>query len=165
MPWIFWDASALAKRYAPEPGTSLVNEAFHLLVPSRMIFSRMGILEIIFLLVRKRNGGRLTQVLFDQAMMAFSAEITNSPDMNLAAIDDTLIVSALPLIEVHNLNASDAVVLRLAMDLEGHLRLSGDHLSLWSADKRLIRAAKKERLIPFDPEAETLANLKQMLGV
>lgn len=57
MTWVYLDASALIKRYAQEKGTSLVNEVFRLLSPSRMVCSTMSILEIISALVRKRNDG------------------------------------------------------------------------------------------------------------
>jgi predicted nucleic acid-binding protein len=65
MQWIYFDASALIKRYSQETGTPLVNEVFRLLPRSRMTCSTLGILEIVSVLVRKRNDGRLTQTLFE----------------------------------------------------------------------------------------------------
>ena len=61
MHWIYFDASALIKRYSQETGTPLVNEVFRLLPRSRMTCSTLGILEIVSVLVRKRNDGRLNQ--------------------------------------------------------------------------------------------------------
>lgn len=59
MVWIYFDASALVKRYSSEDGTELVNEAF-----------------------------------------------------SIASVDDELILSALDSIAQHNINATDAVILR-----------------------------------------------------
>lgn len=72
---VFWDASALVKRYVPEPGVELVNEAFLRLPGSGMACSQMGILEVVSIFIRKRNDGRLTPALFEEAMKAFAAEI------------------------------------------------------------------------------------------
>jgi len=47
MHWIYFDASALIKRYSQETGTPLVNEVFRLLPRSRMTCSTLGILEIV----------------------------------------------------------------------------------------------------------------------
>ena len=58
MVWVFFDASALVKRYSPEDGTDLVNALFHQLPVEQVTCAVIGILEIISVLVRKRNDGR-----------------------------------------------------------------------------------------------------------
>jgi hypothetical protein len=73
--WIYFDASALVKHYSVEIGTPLVNEVFRRLPPSQMSCSTIGVLEIVSILIRKRNDGRLDPRLFDQAMLEFKAEV------------------------------------------------------------------------------------------
>lgn len=68
MVWVYFDASALVKRYSTEEGTSLVNELFNRLSMDQMMCASIGVLEIVSVLVRKRNDGRLSPKLFTQAM-------------------------------------------------------------------------------------------------
>lgn len=75
MVWVYFDASALVKRYSPEDGTDLVNELFRQLPVEQVTCATIGLLEIISVLVRKRNDGRLTRKLFTQAMIELNQEI------------------------------------------------------------------------------------------
>jgi predicted nucleic acid-binding protein len=140
MLWIYWDASALVKRYSDEPGSLMVNEAFQLINPMQMICSHLGILEIISVLVRKRNDGRLLRPFFDEAMAAFKTEITNNPDVNMIDTRDHDIFAAVPLIESYNLNATDAIVLQTSRRLGSRLQGRGQHLSLWTSFHSILRS-------------------------
>ena len=164
MQWIYFDASALIKRYSQETGTSLVNEVFRRLPLSRMTCSTLGILEMISILVRKRNDGRLNQALFEQAMIEFRAEVIDHEEFSATSVNDALLLSALDLIAQHNVNATDAVILRSALDLKDALQAEDDELMLWTSDKRLVRAGRLEGITVFDPEQETVGHLSQMLG-
>ncbi|MDI6792214.1 MAG: type II toxin-antitoxin system VapC family toxin [bacterium] len=161
---IYFDASALVKRYAQEIGTALVNEVFRHLPLSQMVCSTVGILEIISILVRKRNDGRLSQALFEQAMIEFKAEVIDHEEFSATSVNDTLLLSALDMIEKHNLNATDAVILRSTLNLRLAFQEVGDELMLWTSDKRLVRAAQGEGIISFNPEEETIDRLHQLLG-
>jgi len=165
VPWIYFDASALIKRYSKEKGTSLVNEAFRHIPPNRMSCSTLGILEIISILVRKRNNGRLNQALFEQAMVEFRAEVIDQDEFSATSVNDTVLLSALELIAKHNLNATDAVILRSALNLHQILREGNEELILWTSDRRLVRAAQAEGLTVFNPEEETIERLHQLLEV
>ncbi len=165
MLWIYFDASALIKRYSQETGTQLINETFSRLTQRRMTCSLLGVLEIFSILVRKRNDGRLDQILFEQAMAEFKAEVIDQEEFRAASVDDILVLSSLDLIAKHNLNSTDAIILRSALNLSQVLQTQGDSLSLWTSDRRLIRAAQNEGLAVFDPEIETIDTLKQFLGI
>lgn len=161
--WVYFDASALIKRYSQETGTPLVNEMFHRLPLSRMTCSTLGILEIISILVRRRNDGRLNQALFEQAMIEFRAEVIDREGFSVTSVNDALLLSAMDLITEHNLNATDAVILRSALNLQRVLQ-EEDVLILWTSDKRLVRAAEREGITVFDPEEGTIGRLHQLLG-
>jgi uncharacterized protein len=162
--WVYFDASALVKRYSPEDGTDLVNEIFHQLPTTQMSCGMLGVLEIIAVLVRKRNDGRLSPKLFAQAMVEINQEIIEDDSFSITSVDDTLILSALELITQHNINSTDAIILRSCLNLQQALRNQQIRLALWSCDKRLLRAAQHEGLEVFDPEVDTTAQLQVLLN-
>ena len=156
---VFFDASALVKRYVAEDGTELLNELFRQFPRTQMICTMFGILEIISVLARKRNDGRLPEQLFAQALIELNREILDDDDFAIASVDDDLTLSALPLIVRYNINATDAIVLRSCLNLHALLTEQNDRLIFWSCDKRLLRAAQAENTEVFDPEVETLSRL------
>lgn len=156
MPSIFFDASALAKRYVEEDGTELVNLAFELVSIERMTCSTLSILEIISLLVRKRNAARIDQHEFEEALDAFYTEVVGNSAFIATAVNDPLLFASIHFISKHNINATDAVILRSALTLQQTLRARGDDVVLWTADKRLVRAAQAERLPVLDPEIASI---------
>ena len=164
MVWVYFDASVLVKRYSVEDGTELVNELFRLLPAAQMTCAMIGLLEIISVLVRKRNDGRLSPTLFAQMMVELNEEIIASEDFSLASVDDELILAALGLIAQHNINATDAIILRSCLNLQQVLQTQGHRLILWSCDKRLLRAAQQEGVEVFDPEIESKAQLTALLA-
>lgn len=164
MVWVYFDASALVKRYSSEDGTELINELFHHLPVEKMTCAMIGVLEIISVLVRKRNDGRLSLKLFTQAMVELNQEIIEDAAFSIASVDDELILSALDLVAQHNINATDAIILRSCLNLQQVLKNQGHHLVLWSCDKRLLRAAEHGGVGVFDPEVETRAQLQTLLG-
>ncbi len=129
-----------------------------------MVCSTLGILEIFSVLVRKRNDGRLPKELFDQAMVEFRAEVVDQEEFATTAVNDVLLLSALDLVAKHNLNATDAVVLRSVLDLRRILQEGGDDLVLWTSDRRLGRAAKREGIASFDPAVDTVDRLEELHG-
>lgn len=163
MVWVYFDASALVKRYSLEEGTDLVNELFKQLPIQQMTCAMIGVLEIISVLVRKHNDGRLSSRLFTQAMVELNQEIIEDAAFSIASIDNDLLLSALGLIAQHNINATDAIILRSCLNLQQALQTQGQRLVLWSCDKRLVRAAQHEGITVFDPEIETKSQLDTML--
>jgi len=159
--WVYFDASALVKRYTAETGTALINELFQRLPADRLTCATIGLLEIVSVLVRKRNDGRLSADLFAQAMLEINHEIIENPAFLVTAIADSLLISALPLIAQHNLNATDAIILQSSLDFQSNL--DSEKLILWTSDKRLVRAANQEGLTTFDPEVDTLMTLESFL--
>ncbi len=63
----------------------------------------------------------------------------------------------------HNINSTDAVILRSVLNMKNRLAETGDKLILLSSDKRLIKAAKSENVDVFDVEVETLASLQKLI--
>jgi predicted nucleic acid-binding protein len=162
---IYFDASALVKRYNREPGTDLVDEAFRLMPGDQMIVSALGILEIASILRRMRNDGRLSGAFYKQVIAEFNDEVIVSGKFILPEINNHTLLSALSLISKHNLNASDAAILRSAINVRGTLQQQGDDLMVWTSDKRFARAATAEGLTVCNPEIDSVARLHQLLGI
>jgi predicted nucleic acid-binding protein len=162
---IYFDASALVKRYSEEIGSNLVDDVFSHLNPSQLTCSSLGILEVVSVLVRKRNDSRLSKRSFQQAMIEFKSEIIDREEFSPVPVDDALLLAALELIAKHNLNATDAVILRSALNLQQASSEAETQVMLRTADKRLVRAAQLEDIVVIDPEVETKDRLHHLLGI
>lgn len=75
----YLDASALAKHYAPEPGTPVIKHLFARLTPTRMIVLHIGVAEVVSILVRKRNARKLSDATFKKSFANLRSEIINQP--------------------------------------------------------------------------------------
>ena len=151
------------KRYVPETGSAVVDRFFIQPITDRLLIFNIGIAEIISILVRKRNAGVLAAATFSQIIVDFNAEILSAGDVQKTACDASLVTASLPLIITHSINATDAILLRTALDIGAALQTQGDNLVLVASDQRLLRAARTEGLIVFNPETQTIADLDLLL--
>ncbi len=161
--FFYLDANALAKHYVPEKGTSVVNHLFTQVTRDNMMCLTLGTLEVISIFVRKKNANLLSLTTFNQAMADFEGEVIKDLTFTKISGTDQLVDAATPFVEKHSLNATDAVIPRSALDFAGHLRVSGDDLVLVTSDHRLLRAARAEGLLIFNPETQTEAELDVLL--
>ena len=67
----YLDASALAKRYAPEQGTLVMNYLFSRVPPHKIYALHLSVAEVVSILVRKRNAKTLPPRLVSQAFTDF----------------------------------------------------------------------------------------------
>jgi hypothetical protein len=128
-----------------------------------MVVLNGGLCEVISLLVRKRNAGRISPTTYKHIAQDFYLEIAASA-VNVIPTDNTLVLHAFPLIETHSVNGTDALVLRSAVVLQADLRARVDDWLLVASDLRLLRAAAAEGLTTFNPEIQTAADLDALLG-
>lgn len=161
---LYFDASALSKRFSIEVGTALLNWLFTNVARQRLACSAIGAAEVLSVLVRKRNDGRLTAAQYVQASASLRAEVLDEGKLGIVQVTNALVMDSLPLIERHSINASDAIVLRSALDEAVLRRLSGDDVVLIASDDRLLKAAREEGLAVFDPERQTQDELDAVLG-
>jgi len=163
MKFVYFDASALVKRYSSELGTQQVNEIFDLIPPKRMTCCGINVGEIVSILVRKHNDGRLNNRDFADALAEFRHEVIENPDFVYVSIDNTDIEASLKYIQQYNLNATDAVILHSAFELYLMLSASGHELILITSDRRLLNAARALSLPCLNPETETLKDIETLL--
>jgi predicted nucleic acid-binding protein len=158
------DGSALAKRYVPELGSALVDFILENVPEDRIYLLNVGAAEVVSVLVRKRNAGSLSVADCSQAILELESEAIQAPAKHLLSFDNTVVVDAIAFIMTHSINATDAIVLRVALDVAQHLRNQGDDLVLVASDQRLLRAAQAEGLVTFDPETQDQATLATLVG-
>ncbi len=160
MYYFYFDASALVKRYTQEVGSDKINFLFTHVPLSRLICLILGVVEMFWVCVRKKNDGRITDLDFSQAGINLNHEIIDhSSDFQTISIPDTLVLNSMSLIETHSLNSVDAMVLRSALNIATELRNTGDTLVLVASDQRLLRAAQDEELLVFNPEVDSQQTL------
>lgn len=160
----FWlDANAMAKRYVVENGTPLINYFFSRVSLERMVCLFDSMDETRFVIVKKRNRGEINSSEFNQAIQQFEAEVVNSTEIVQvhATIDQK--EAARQLIHDYPINSSDAYILQCALDKANQLRTSGDDLILVTSDKRLLDAARSERLLTFNPETDSQTTLEVLI--
>lgn len=143
----------------------MVNDLFLQHPIEQITCATIGILEVISVLVRKQNDGRLSSPLYSQAIADLNENILANEAFSLTAVDDNLIISSLDLIALHNINATDAIILRSCLNLQNILQEENHHLILCCCDKRLLRAAKQENIEVLDPEVNTQAELSKLLSL
>jgi predicted nucleic acid-binding protein len=164
MIYIYFDASALIKQYTSEHGSNIVNTLFEHISDTQIVCSALSIAEVISILVRKRNDARISDLLFKQSLANFHAEIVSSRKVRKTTVNNRLINLSLTFIFKHNINATDAIILRSALDLQQLLHESGDTLLFCAADKRLIRAAEAEGVTILNPEEDTVERVRQLFA-
>jgi predicted nucleic acid-binding protein len=157
------DASALAKRYFPEPGAVLVDHLFANVSQGRLYVLNVGIAEVVSALVRKKNAGQFSPAALRQALANLDTEVVHSKNIVILETDNPLVTTGLPLIETYSINGTDAILLRSALSLAKSLRLIGDDVVLVTSDQRLLKAAQAEGLVTFNPETQTQADLDALL--
>jgi predicted nucleic acid-binding protein len=160
----YLDASALAKRYVPEPGSPVVDHLFLRVPVGRMIVLSVGLAEVVSILARKRNARVISPAEFHQILGEFRSEIGLLTPVQIIAATADLADQSFDLIDRHSINSTDAILLRSALDLATALRGRGDDLFLAASDQRLLKAAQAERLATFNPETQSAAELDALLG-
>src|SRR5262249_9339725 len=114
----YLDPSAWVKRYYHEVGTALTNTLFAELLtprPSRLFWSGVGLTEVVSVLNRHRNAGRVTQSLFNMAYAQFEAD---SRTIRLLSVRNHQLDASIRLLLTHNLNATDALHLQVALEVQ-----------------------------------------------
>ncbi len=160
----FLDGSALAKRYVPEKGSDLVDFILDNVPGQRVFLLNTGAAEVVSVVVRKKNAGILSAADCSQALLELESDVIRSSSKQLLAFDTAVVIEAFFYIVAHSINATDAIILRVALEVARHLRLQGDDLALVASDQRLLRAAQAEGLVTFNPEAQDLVALTALVN-
>src|SRR5579863_6592998 len=107
---LFWDASALVKRYYHEVGSETADALFANATSHAMTSTPWGYAETYSILLRRYNGGVIDLPSFTGAVTTLQVEVVHNPDFGLLTITDALVFSSIETMRRHNLNATDAVL-------------------------------------------------------
>ncbi len=159
----YFDASALAKAYVEEKGSTIVEYILENTAISQWRVLMLGLAETTSIFVRKRNNNKISVESFHASLRALRDDFIDDPDVIKVAATSELVMSALPLIIEYSINSTDAVVLRSALDINSLELERGRELLLVTADKRLVSAAEAEGLRVINPETANLEEVEKLL--
>lgn len=148
MNYFLFDTSALIKRYAPETGTPLINQLFESVPRQQMLVPVLVFGELLSILVRKKNSGQISEMSYLQALADSQSEMIN---MTIQSVSDDLVWNSLALIEKYSINATDAIILRCALDMAHTILTLGHSLVLVTSDIRLANSAQLSNLVVWNP--------------
>lgn len=147
---IFFDSSALVKRYAREAGTAWVISLFKPIRAHRVYVARLTSVEVVSALSRRVRAGSISAVAAAKAATRFRRAFIGK--FRTVDINEVLIDRAAALAEKHVLRAYDAVQLAAALTVnDGRLATGATPLTLISADDALNAAAVAEGLTVDNP--------------
>ncbi len=159
---LFWDASALAKRYTEEVGNEIANRLFEHKPSLSMASTPWGFAETFSILLRRLNGNRISRFSFESSVSSLQQEIFHNPEFTLFTVSDEQIFLSTAIMRKHNLNSTDAAILSVILAT----RTSSDapEIVVVAADKRLLRAAEAEGLRTLNPEEMSLDELSAFIS-
>jgi predicted nucleic acid-binding protein len=160
---LFWDASALAKRYFAEIGSDVVDVVFDCSAGHSVATSPWGYVEAYSVLLRRLNAGVISAATFAGAVLTLQADVIYNPKLRLLNVSDGVIFSSIVMMRRHNLNATDAALLTMLLEYTVAAPADGP-LVVVAADQRLLRAAAAEGLRTLNPETLLAADVPPFLA-
>jgi predicted nucleic acid-binding protein len=134
---LYFDASALAKRYVREKGSLKVRRLLASDVPAT---SRYSAVEIASALARRVREGAIADEDCERALTALRDDLTAMLVVELTA---EVVTRAQALLQRHPLRAGDAVQLASCLELRHEME---EPIALVAFDARLVAAARKHRV-------------------
>lgn len=132
----FLDTSALAKRYVREPGSTTLWTALR---RGRVVVVRITHAELLATLARACREGVITETQRDRA---FKRVEDDFGELSIVEVRAAVLRRVAELVVRHPLRAYDAVQLAAALTVKDQ----GGSVQFWSADERLVAAARLEGL-------------------
>jgi predicted nucleic acid-binding protein len=164
VPLLFWDASALVKRYIAEVGSTTVDALFAAAPASQMFGTILGYAETYSAVLRRYNRSFIGAAAFATAKAALRDEIVDDPAFTLLTVDDAAIFGGIALMDHYNVNATDGAILALFLRYTAALPGGAPTPVLVASDQRLLGAARAEGLATLNPETLAAADVPAFLS-
>lgn len=160
----YFDASAWSKRYSGEHGYVAVDFLFD--DPSvgevaQLASSALSVAEVFSILVRFRNRTSISDQDFSLILQRIVAD---EKDIFWLSIPEDAFRRGIQFILKHSLNATDAALLDVLLNVQNQLRRVNGQVWLISSDKRFLRAANDEGIFCLDPEINTPREIRKLFG-
>jgi predicted nucleic acid-binding protein len=146
---IYFDTSALIKRFVEEKGSALVQSMVQ--SGEAVATAKIAYAEVFAGLTRKVREGNLAEAQYDLACRQFE---TDWHAYIRVELNDDLLFLARDLIRKHGFRGFDAVHLASALVLSGAIN---EEVSFAAADRRLLRAAAAEGLRAVNVETQQIS--------
>jgi predicted nucleic acid-binding protein len=147
---LFWDSSALLKRYLNETGSARVQNLFDPAVGNSVFIAAVTGVEILAAISRRARGGSIPPQDATAACAQVRADLLT--DYHVVDLSPAVLSQAMDLAETLRLPGYDAVQLASALAVQAQRTASGlPALTLVSADTELNAAAAAEGLLIEDP--------------
>lgn len=149
-PDLFFDTSALAKRYVSEIGSAWVRNICAPASGNNIFIAEITVVEITSAIVRRRRSGSLTVADAAAALRQFDADLTNV--YFVSEVTSARLTEARRIAETYGLRGYDAVQLAVAVELNrDQIAVGLPFITLVSADDELLDAAGVEGLLVENP--------------
>ena len=141
---IYFDSSALVKRYLREKGTDVVQS---LTIREEFVAtSKLAYPELLSAFMRKRRAGELGEESLESILHRLE---TDWPELFIIEIHDELLPFVKSLIRKYPLKGADSIHLASALWLE---RMTKGEVMFVASDMNLLGAATKENLKILNPQ-------------
>ncbi len=148
MAFYFLDTSALVKLYVQEPGTDRLLPLFGDQPENRFAVLAIAAVEIRSAIRRRQRAGDIGAADASSILQSLQSHLETRFLRQL--INDTVIDTALEMVDRYALRAYDAVQLAGCLVLCGN---TAEAFTFICSDHRLLEAARSEQIRTFDPAA------------
>jgi predicted nucleic acid-binding protein len=145
MEYLFFDTSALVKRYYEEDGSENVDELIED-EDSTVIITSLSIIEATSAFRRKHNRGEIEQERMNRLLSTFFEEAIE--DFVIVPIEESFMKYSFSLILAEDLRTLDSLQLSAA------ITVNQENLKFISADKKLNEVAKEQELETHNPQKQ-----------
>lgn len=145
MEYLFFDTSALVKRYYEEDGSENVDELIED-EDSTVIITSLSIIEATSAFRRKHNRGEIEQERMNRLLSTFFEEAIQ--DFVIVPIEESFMKYSFSLILAEDLRTLDGLQLSAA------ITVNQENLKFISADKKLNEVAKEQELETHNPQKQ-----------
>lgn len=141
---LFFDTSALVKRYADEQGTKSVDQLIET-ADCPIVISSLSVIEIASAFRRKYNRGEISEQKRDGLLASFFEEATER--FTIVPIDESSFEDAFDLVLEDDLRTLDSAQLAAALELPP----SNPEITFVCADEKLVAVASRHGLSTTNP--------------
>lgn len=147
---IYFDSSALAKRYMPETGTSWVRKQTASNAGNEVVIAQITPIELYSAIARQYHDSQIDLI----RLQAFRSLLMRHVQHQylVLSLSSAIITRALSLHETYRLRAYDSVQLASALELNTRLAVTRQTLTFVAADVRLLQSAASAGLPTDNPD-------------
>lgn len=141
---LFFDTSALVKRYADEQGTQVVDQLIET-PENTIVITSLSVIEIASAFRRKHNRGEISEQKRDSLLVSFFEEATER--FTVIPVDESIFETAFDLVLDDDLRTLDSLQLAAALSLP----TPNPDITFVCADEALVDAAEQHGVATNNP--------------